>query len=276
MSGGRKTAAAPIRPNPPTDKHAEPSPIRFGDFSQQAEIYAHARPGYPDTLIDTLIDEAAVTEGDPVADIGAGTGLFTQALADRNLKVTAVEPNDLMTRQADDRPNVQWHNGSFESTGLPAASQKWVTAAQAFHWADPKIALAEMRRILQPAGRFTVLWNNRDPAASDVLAWTQAIISRIIPDFDAHYREGYSGVDWADVLLSTGHFQDVAGHEACHVVPMSRQRYLNLWRSHNRLNVTAGPQRFAAFLGEVEQRLDRQGIDHIDVPYVCTAWSAGC
>ncbi len=55
---------------------------------------------------------------------------------------------------------------------------------------------------------------------------------------------------------------------------MSRERYLGLWRSHNRLSVTAGPERYAALLREIEEVLDRGSIERVDVPYVCRAWTA--
>ena len=57
------------------------------------------------------------------------------------------------------------------------------------------------------------------------------------------------------------------------MVTMSRPRYLDLWRSHNRLNAIAGPVRFARFLSDLFDHLDRGGIDSIDVVYDCRAWT---
>src|SRR5690242_15455013 len=115
--------------------------IRAGDFTHQASAYGRARPSYPVSLLDRLMARAGVRPGDRVADIGAGTGLFTQLLAERGLTVTAVEPNQAMRAEAPAMPGVTWIDGTFEQTNLPAASQAWVSAAQAYHWAKPEQAL---------------------------------------------------------------------------------------------------------------------------------------
>ena len=129
-----------------------PSWPDLGDFTDQAEAYARSRPGYPQQLVDRLMPLVGVGEGDAVADIGAGTGLFTRVLAGCGLQVTAVEPNDAMRNRADTIQGVAWRAGSFEDAPLPAGSQKWITSAQAFHWADPVRALPECRGYWPLAG----------------------------------------------------------------------------------------------------------------------------
>ena len=245
-----------------------PTP-QAGDFTPQAHAYARARPGYPTQLLDDLIRHVRVSTNDPIADIGAGTGLFTALLAQRNFHVTAIEPGAAMREQAPLMNNVTWREGTFESTGLPDASQRWITAAQAFHWADPARALPELRRVLVPGGSLTVLWNNRENQANPIPAWTRAAITQHVPDFTHAYRD----TDWSAVLTSTGDFADVTTHETRHIVTMPRDRYLDLWRSHNRLNTIAGPQRFAAFMQDLTAYLDQQNADTIDVPYLCKAWT---
>lgn len=241
----------------------------LGDFTTQAEAYAQARPGYPEALMDRLCARAGVRAGDPVADLGAGTGLLTQSLVARGLQVTAIEPNEPMRRMAVSLPGVTWQAGTFEDTGLADHSQAWVIAAQAFHWAEPPRALPEIRRVLRPSGHFTVLWNERQNDRSPVLGWTRAAIRRQVPEFDEAYRD----IDWAAVLISTGDFTDVRYDRADHVVLMSPERYLNLWRSHNRLNAFAGPERFASFLAELQDYLTAERLDQIEVPYCCQAWT---
>lgn len=67
--------------------------MTLGDFSEQADAYSRARPGYPAGLVDALVAHVGIKPGDAVADLGARTGLFTELLVARGLRVTAVEPN---------------------------------------------------------------------------------------------------------------------------------------------------------------------------------------
>lgn len=243
---------------------------RLGDFSPQAAAYARSRPSYPAPLLEQLIQHVGAAPGASVADIGAGTGLWTQLLAKRGFKVTAIDPSAGMQAQAIDDANVRWQAGTFERTGLPDGSQDWVTAAQAFHWALPEQALPELRRVLRRNGFFTVLWNNRHEDA-ELLSWTREAIRRHIPDYESSYR---SKRDWARELVSTGDFGDVVEHAVDHVIPFSAERFVDLWRSQNRLMVTAGPERMANFVAGLTDHLESQNIKTIEVTYTCRAYTA--
>ena len=239
-----------------------------GDFTAQADAYARARPGYPEAVVEELIAAAGVRAGDAVADLGAGTGIFTALLAARGLRVSAVEPNAAMRARAPQLAGVTWSDGSFESTGLESGSQRWAVAAQAFHWADPARALPEVHRLLAAGAAFTVLWNDRDVERSPLLQQTRAIIESRVPGFD----EGYSARDWSAVLVAGGWFLPPRRLEVRHVVAMTRERFLDLWRSHNVLASTAGPEGVAWVLAALAPLLPERG--EVAVPYVCRAWTA--
>jgi len=241
--------------------------MALGDFAPQAQAYA-ARPGYPDALIDRLVARVGVHAGDRVADLGAGTGIFTAQLAARGLVVDAVEPSAAMRAQAPALPGVRWREGSFEATGLEDGAVAWVTTAQAFHWADPPRALPELRRVLRPGGPLTCLWNDRRDADSPMLAAVMAAIRREAPAFDERYRDH----DWRDTLLGGGWFEGVVVDEAHHVVTMSRDRFRALWRSHNHLAETAGPTQLPRVLAAIDALT--ADTPTIDVPYLTRAWTA--
>ena len=52
---------------------------------------------------------------------------------------------------------------------------------------------------------------------------------------------------------------------------MNRERFLDLWRSHNVLNTSATPEQMAWLLSEVGPLLPERG--EVAVPYVCRAWT---
>lgn len=244
--------------------------ILLGDFSDQAQVYARARPGYPPALLDRLLARVGLEPPTRVVEFGAGTGLFTRELVARGFEVLAIEPSAAMREQAGELPGVTWQPGSFEAHRLAPGEARWIVAAQAFHWADPTIALPALRRALAPDGCFTALWNDRDLPASSLLRFTFAAIERRVPDFD----EGYRKRDWAAVLTSTGDFTRVELDEVEHEVVMSHARYLDLWRSHNKLNVAAGPEAMAGLLDELAAHLAAEHSDGVAVPYRCRAWTA--
>jgi SAM-dependent methyltransferase len=243
--------------------------MTIGDFSAQAAAYERSRPGYPESLVDTLVAEASVFAGDAVVEFGAGTGIFTRMLLARDFDVTAVEPNEEMWRRAG-LANTRWMKGSFESNSLSDASQNWAVAAQAFHWADPQSSLPQIRRALKSGSLFSALWNHRVYHESGVLKWTESAIRRHIPEFNEAYRNR----SWEQVLESTGDFTFLSHRVVRHTVTMLKERYLDLWRSHNRLNNVAGADRFAIFFDDLTNYLEQRKIEQVDVPYNCEAWSA--
>jgi ubiquinone/menaquinone biosynthesis C-methylase UbiE len=86
--------------------------------------------------------------GSQIADIGAGTGNYSRALAEAGFRVQAVEPSSVMQRQARFNTDVQWLQGSAEQLPLADASVDGVVSTLAVcHFLDIGKALAEMARI---------------------------------------------------------------------------------------------------------------------------------
>jgi SAM-dependent methyltransferase len=241
-----------------------------GDFTRQAEAYARARPGYPPELVGALAACAGVGRGARVCEIGAGTGMFTELLSELGLAVTALEPNAAMRARAAALPGVTWRDGTFEDTRLASASQDWVVAAQAFHWADPERACPELSRVLRPRGCLSVLWNERENEREPALARAWACVQEHVPGFEDLYK----GIDWGRALGSTGHFEVEVCHAARHVVRMDRARFVGLWQSHVALSQAAGPERMTRILAEIERDLDQHRVTGVDVPYLCRGWTA--
>ncbi len=136
-----------------------------GAFSSKAADYVAARPDYPVALFVELYRIGALFPDALVADIAAGTGLFSGGLLQRSHAVIAVEPNGAMRAAAEARfrghANYRSVEGSAEATTLDAASIDLVAAAQAFHWFDAAAARREWLRILKPVGQVALIWNTR-------------------------------------------------------------------------------------------------------------------
>lgn len=133
-----------------------------GRFTDRASDYASSRPDYPREAVRAALEGLGEADALTAADVGAGTGIASRLLADEGVSVLAIEPNPAMRAAALPHPRVTFREGTAERTGLPDGHVELVLCAQAFHWFEPRAALAELRRILKPDGRLALLWNERD------------------------------------------------------------------------------------------------------------------
>lgn len=156
-------------------------------FSDRVEAYQKYRPSYPAALIDTLLAETQLPPEAHIADLGAGTGIFTKLLLERGLTVTAVEPNAPMREAAaalqSDYPSLTLQDGIAEATGLPDTSCHLAVAAQAFHWFDQPRAKKEIARILRPGGQLALIFNERLTATSPFLHDYDALLRELATDY---------------------------------------------------------------------------------------------
>jgi SAM-dependent methyltransferase len=142
-----------------TDQQLSDDATRARSFGAIAEDYDRLRPGPPPAALDWLLPSGCRR----AADIGAGTGLFTRALAERVPEVVAVEPDERMARVLATRsPGVRVLGGQAESLPLEDDSLDAVYVSAAWHWMDSGRAGAEFARVLRPGGRLGLLWTNRD------------------------------------------------------------------------------------------------------------------
>lgn len=130
-------------------------------YDRAAEEYERGRTVWPAAVADDV--QATV-----VLDLAAGTGKLTRTLTQRFRRVIAVEPLDTM-RSLGERlvPEAEWHRGMAEEIPLDDASVGAAFVADAFHWFDPKAAVAELGRVIEPRGTLLVMfatWNGtREP-----------------------------------------------------------------------------------------------------------------
>lgn len=134
-------------------------------FSSRVENYTRYRPSYPKEIIDLLRDDCGLTKDSIIADIGSGTGKFTELFLENGNRVFGVEPNKEM-REAGERllkkfPHFSSIAATAEATALPNQSVDFVAAGQAFHWFHHEQCRAEFLRILKPNGWVVLVWNDR-------------------------------------------------------------------------------------------------------------------
>ena len=131
-------------------------------FTDRAEDYARFRPDYPAAAIDCVLAGLGAPTRLRAADVGAGTGISARRLAERRVRVLAIEPNRAMRAAAPAHSRIAWIAGTAEATALRDGAVDLVLVAQAFHWFRAGDARREFHRILRPGGRLAVMWNTRD------------------------------------------------------------------------------------------------------------------
>lgn len=103
-----------------------------------------------------------------IADLGAGEGTVSQLLAQRALKVIAVDNSERMVEYGAQLArehgvhNLEYRHGDLEALPIADASVDIAFFSQSLHHAPhPDRAVAEAHRILKPGGRIALLDLNR-------------------------------------------------------------------------------------------------------------------
>jgi ubiquinone/menaquinone biosynthesis C-methylase UbiE len=135
---------------------------RYGRvFDEIAAEYDRHRPAYPDELIDHACRVAGIGNGDPLLEVGCGSGQLTRSLAGRGLRVTALEPGtsliSLARQNLEGAADVEFVNAQFEDARLRRERFRAVFSASAFHWVDPEVSWQRAADVLVPGGTLALV-----------------------------------------------------------------------------------------------------------------------
>jgi len=177
-------------------------------FSNRVENYVRYRPSYPHELIVLLEQEAKLSTDSTIADIGSGTGIFSELLLKAGYQVDGVEPNQPM-REAAERllagyPRFHSVDGSAQATTLADHSIDLIVSAQAYHWFDTAEARAEFRRILKPGGKIALIWNERHLDSTPFLREYETMLRTFGTDY-AEIRHDNIGPESLKLVFPSGY-----------------------------------------------------------------------
>ena len=254
--------------------------MKHGDFTELAKFYVD-RPRYSESVLNCIQAHIILQQEKEylfVADVGAGTGKLTENLMHlkRPRRGYAIEPNDAMREEGcrifSPVDKIVWQKGSAEQTGLAESSVDWVLMGSSFHWTVPDVAMKEFHRILKPGGFFTAIWNPRNIESSKL----HMDIETIVYDEIGTTKRVSSGnkltsEEMKEKLEGSGWFEDMLFMEGFHEERMTIERYMNVWKSVNDIQVQAGEEGFQRILNRIQKRL--AGMEEIMVPYRSRAWT---
>lgn len=132
--------------------------VRFGE---DPDAYDRTRPIAPDSVFDDIVRLARLQAGSMVVEIGPGTGQATRPLAERGLRVLALEIDPRLAARASENlaglPHVSVSATSFEAWSPGDTSFDAVLACNSFHWVDPDVRFVKAVAVLKPHGHLVLV-----------------------------------------------------------------------------------------------------------------------
>lgn len=241
-------------------------------FNGKGEIYAKARPKYAADLLDYLKNKAGFPAESVFADVGSGTGIFTEQLLNNGYQVFAVEPNEDMRKKAEEKlssyPNFTSIIGEASDMNLPDHSIDVITTAQAFHWFNPDEFRKECQRVLKPRGKVMIVYNVRDEKAGCTKALAD-LRQKTNPEF-----HGFSNGMSPDKCRSF--FQNECEvFQTQNNLRYNRQEYINRVLSSS-YSLKEGDPGYSEYLKEINRIFDEFSKDGlIEIPTQTVAY-IGC
>ncbi|GAA1292725.1 methyltransferase [Planotetraspora silvatica] len=174
-------------------------------FDRVAEAYDAARPEYPEALYVALEELSGVRlEGARIVDVGAGTGISTRGLMDRGAQVVALDRGGRMLSRLRARTDCGSLLADGNSLPFRDGVSDLVTYAQAWHWLDPVLSIAEAVRVVTPRGAVAGWWNSVDAGKADWLAACQVRLAESCEGYTGPALPGWSMPPIAEAMADAG------------------------------------------------------------------------
>jgi ubiquinone/menaquinone biosynthesis C-methylase UbiE len=137
--------------------------IAFFDRYAMSNAYDVFSPDTNERLIDIFVRLSGLPQGAHVADLGCGSGVFSNLLRLRGYTCTGVDLSPALIDIARAKfPGIDFIEGDVERLAFPDASFDGVLLGGVLHHLpDPSRCAAEVMRILKPGGKFVAFDPNR-------------------------------------------------------------------------------------------------------------------
>jgi ubiquinone/menaquinone biosynthesis C-methylase UbiE len=240
------------------------------DYTELASKYDD-RADYHAGLINKVFQSHEYISKPTVLDMGAGTGKLTKELVKQDCVVIASEPNEAMRKIGEEnvrKENCTWTNSPGEAINVRDKSIDSVWFGSSFNVIDHSNLIVELTRILKSNSWITCLWNHRD-LKDPVQEMVENIIKSEIPG----YNYGTRRQDPTPNIQEMGLFGDVIRYEDSFRVTVSKDSYIEAWKSHATLQRQCNNQEhFLELITRIEGALSNSR--ELEVPYVTRLWTA--
>ena len=150
-------------------------------FNTAAVLYEDIRPGYPEELIQDVVDLSGIEHHSRILEIGCGTGKATQSFAERGYALVCLDIGADLIAVAREKlktfPNVSFVEQAFEKWESDGKFDL-IISATAFHWVDPKVRYLKASEVLTSKGFLAVFSNQHVKKEEGFFAETQDLYDR--------------------------------------------------------------------------------------------------
>lgn len=116
-------------------------------YDQIGKTYSATRAADP-RIVANLIKLLSLPENSKIIDMGAGTGNYSRALAEKGFRVSALEPSPVMRAQGHTHPNLEWVGAGAEEIPFPDSTfDGAVMTLCLHHLQDWQRGLSEVLRV---------------------------------------------------------------------------------------------------------------------------------
>jgi SAM-dependent methyltransferase len=228
---------------------------RAESFGLVAQEYDRYRPSYPAELIDVL----AALGPRAVLDVGCGTGKAASMLLERGLSVLGVEIDPQMAAVAHGH-GIEVEVGDFESWDDRGRRFDLITAAQAWHWFDPRAGAHKAAHLMHPEATLALFWNHAEPDAAARKVLNEVYGRREPALVEAeHHNERPDGEPHRASLQATGVFRNITTRDYAWKSTLPVDDFVSRLGTQSAL-VTLGSSRLAALLDELRIELRSLGV----------------
>ena len=153
-------------------------------FNTAPTLYEDVRPGYPEGLIQDVIDLSGLEDHSRILEIGCGTGKATRSFAEHGYELVCLDIGADLIAVAREKlkafPNVSFVEQAFEEW---ESERKFdlIISATAFHWVDPKVRYVRASEALESEGFLAVFSNQHVKKDEGFFAESQSLYDKYYP-----------------------------------------------------------------------------------------------
>jgi len=181
-------------------------------FNDKSELYAEARPSYPQDLYVFLAKQC--NETSRAWDCACGNGQSAISLVKQFKEVIATDVSPKQIENAFKHPYVTYTVSPSEATAFDSEYFDIVCVAQALHWMKFEDFWKETKRVLKPNGIFAAWGYSWTKLSPDVDAIVQTYLLDVIEPYWAkqnkllwnHYRDipiPFKSIEVPDFVMKT-------------------------------------------------------------------------